>query len=345
MRRLGPLLFTTLRRHAVPPGPGVTTALRTAYMREELRSKTYHRACRGVFAELDAADVPYVVFRGAALGEVVYADPALRHSHDVNLLLQASDVGHAVDALLGKGYTRLAEADDAITLRHESGLPVLLHSQFFHHPFFQLSWEDLWSRRAGGSVAGHPVQLLSAADALLHSCCQPLLRPRPSPLIWACDASLLVQRSPELDWECFLAEVERARAVLPVAAAVRYLTDALQCPVPRFVTDRLDVAAASVDALERDVALLVLRKRPAWATPSTDRAPASWPARLAALRWQLFPSAEYLRWAYGVRHPLLLPATYARRGIHFLQRRAAGAWRGFARSRIGREAASAAKPR
>lgn len=325
VRRIAPLLFAAIRESGAAVEPGLLTVLRTAHLREELRSAEYRRICGLVLSGLGATGIPFIVFRGGALSETVYPHPALRHSHDLNLLVPPAHQERAAERLRGAGCTsRPGPPDtDALVLDHDSGLPVLLHSHFFRISFYQREWDALWSGNREGRVAGRSVRVLSPGDALLHLCCQAFQSVRLEPFVWAADAYLLMRRHPDLDWTALLQSAGRSRTELPLRMALDYLARDLHAPVPEAARARLAAATEVVEPVERDVALLAARGRRGMRLRSLVRGRAGWGAQLASLRWLLLPSRGYLEWAYGTPRAVNLPLVYLRRIGRYLARRAA----------------------
>src|SRR5439155_15430049 len=138
--------------------------LRLAYMREQMRSATYLRICADVLETLERDAVNVIVLRGAAAVSLL-ADPALRHCHDIDLLVRPSDVERAVDALerrgLGSPDATLKQASSGVTLRHASGLPIALHTRLFDAPLYDLSFDDVSSRTRNAPLGGRAIRVLS----------------------------------------------------------------------------------------------------------------------------------------------------------------------------------------
>jgi hypothetical protein len=323
VRRLAPLLYVALRDSHAPVDKALLTILRTAHLHEEVRSREYRRVCGTVLSALEAAGTRFIVFRGAALGETVYGDPALRHSHDLNLLVPEGERPLAVDVLCRSGCrARLGGAEpDAVVVDHESGLPILLHSRFFRISFYRSDWDAIWGAAATGRVAGHEVRLLSPTDALLHACCQASHAVRLQPFGWAADAYLIVQRHPHLDWMDLLESARRSRTEVPTQIALAYLARELGAPVPGAVLARLAAATTTVDPVERDVALMAARSRGGMRLRTLLRGSATPRVKLTSLRWLLLPSRGYLEWAYGKRMSVTLPLVYLGRLARYVARR------------------------
>jgi hypothetical protein len=323
LRRLGPLLSVALSRHAEGRDKPLLTVVRTAYLREELRSREYGRICGAAVSELQRAGVRIIVFRGAALGELVYPTAALRHSHDINVLVEPREQAAGARALERVGFRvrpGSTPVDDALVLDHQSGLPLLLHTRFFRTDYYRLPWDDLWSRSAVAKLGHQQVHTVSPEDALLHTCCQALHRIRPWGLLWACDAHFILQRYPGLDWNLLLQVAARSRTELPLYTGLAYLAEELGAPVPDSVLARLTDAISRIEPVERDVALLAARNHRRATLRTMLREGGGWRAAMTRFRWLVLPSPSYVRWAYNVRHPLLLPAFYLKRVLRYLVR-------------------------
>jgi hypothetical protein len=128
------------------------------------------------------------------------------------------------------------------------------------------------------------------------------------------DATLLAAEA-GMNWDRVVDSAIGARLAPAVAVMLRWVAEALSAPVPTAVLDRLDQAAAAVDAFERDLALHAVRQgaiRKAW-RGSDRRVPLR--SRLRRWGWETFPTPRYLRWAHGERGRGSLAALYLRRPI------------------------------
>jgi hypothetical protein len=154
-RLLLPLLCDSMRRNALPADDETATYLRSAYLRESLRSRAY----RAIVAEVAAllAGTPFQFVKGAAVGEEFYAEPALRHAHDIEIFVADEP---AVRAALS-GYHR-----DGRQWIHHSGLPLRVHTRLLGSTYRPLDATD--------------------ALALALTCANRSYR-------WVCDAYLIVR--------------------------------------------------------------------------------------------------------------------------------------------------------
>ncbi len=273
-RRLAPLLLAALERNAAPADKALLTVLRTAQTREELRSRIYRDILRVTLAALNG--IPFLVLKGAALGDTLYHDPTLRHSHDIDLLIQQQDRPRIETALERVGF--VSKREDMLV--HDSGLPVLLHTRLFSVPHYHSDFQELWTRRDNNR--------LSSADNLVHACVHASYSPRRGTLQWVCDAWLLADAQP--DWDVVLQASEFSGIALPQYVALRYLATELRVPVPDAVLQHLGSLAARADACDRDAALFGARQ----GAPPIPGA-ANWQTRLTLARWHLLPSRAYLQ--------------------------------------------------
>jgi hypothetical protein len=326
LKTLVPLLLMALRRNDVAVDAALLTHFRTAYVREELRSNIYRRILRDVLSALNAHDVSYIVCKGAALADTVYADPVLRHCHDIDiLLLTDDDLTRAASLLPPMGYSRSGEAEDPetrpATWLHDSGLPLLLHRRLFRVPQYDVLLENLWRRRRMQSIAGVPTHVLSPADNLLHVCIQAASCPgsRQS-LRWVPDAWNLMARHPNLDWQVVEESAVQSHLAPPLSVTLGYLAEELNAPVPPAILDRLRNAASQTDAIMGETALSAALAGARLDLKRLIRIGGGWRSRALIIKWIVYPSPNYVRSVFRIDHSWLLPFYYVYRPLRFLAR-------------------------
>lgn len=333
LKTLVPLLLAALRRNDIAVDTALRTHFRTAYVREELRSNIYRRILRDVLSTLNAHDVSYIVCKGAALADTVYADPVLRHCHDIDILLPTDDdLMRAASLLPPMGYRRSGEAEDPetrpATWIHDSGLPLLLHRRLFRVPQYDAPFEHLWRRRRRQSIAGVPAHVLSPADNLVHVCIQAASCPASrESLRWVPDAWNLVARYPNLDWQVVTESAVQSRLALPLSVTLDYLVEELNAPVPQAALDRLWDAASQTDAIGCETALSAALAGSRLDLNRLIQIGGGWRSRALIVKWILCPSPSYLRSVYHVNRSWLLPFYYVYRPLRYLSRRLQLLWR------------------
>lgn len=307
---------------------GLTTYLRIARVREELRLSAYRRIARQVVAALGNLDERPLLIRGAALAETVWPGPLLRHSGTIDLLATEHAAAETVAALEAAGFVSLGEratpACENMTrvLRHPSGLPVLVHvhpcGRRARHP--GTTADEVFARATELRYLDTHARVPSAADQLVHVIGAAASGWERSNLLWVCDAWLLAERLGPGDWEIVADAVESCGLALPAHTVLRYLARELEVEVPGPVRDRLADRAAQADRVERETALA-----DAWVGPGLKlgralRAARSWRARGFVLRWRVAPSIGTLLAEGQIERPSEAVLHYAWRPLRFIGR-------------------------
>jgi putative nucleotidyltransferase-like protein len=335
------LLAAAQSEQALPAPPALLTTLRTAALRAELRSQTFFAIHSQLQQALVAAGIRPVVLRGTALAATTYARPALRHCHDLDLLVPLAEQERAAAVLLAAGLQPGGEptGPGSRGFTHPSGLPVVLHGRLFSLDYAN-SAQAAMVARAEPAEPLKQALALAPADALLHVLGHAALAPRRPGSLWPIDAWLLISGQPDLNWTGLVETARVCRLTLPVFNLLRYLADELAAPVPSGVLEQL--ANHVPDALEREGALFGAQAAGGWSYPGFLRRAGSWRARAAVLQWLLLPSPAYLAAVGNDCRPDRLPLYYVERLLRQVERELAGRTRRpSARIRTGRAATAA----
>jgi hypothetical protein len=240
-RPLLPLLYDSVRRNGLTVDRETATYLRSAFLTESLRGRTYHAIVDELVAVLRKADVPFLLIKGAATGPLYYPDPALRHAHDIEILVGDRARVHA--ALAGSPFRPTTRHDFV----HPSGLPLRVHTRLVNPPLER----QLWT---------HAIPLPNGAPTLdpTHTLALTLVHASRSvarhSARWVCDAHAII-RTGNVDWTRFTTTITAARAAIPAAAQLRWLRDSLNVLVPAEVLQALDERAARAGLRERALVL------------------------------------------------------------------------------------------
>lgn len=319
-----PLLLRAVRIHDIEIDTAMLTILRTAALREELRTTAYNTICREVFSTLIANEIPKIVLGGAALADTVYADPALRHSHDIDILIPDEEMDRAASLLPSVGFKAVDPPQPEKhhwRFEHASGLRLELHARLFQIPYYNTPLAEIWARRQSHVVAGVAADILPPADNLLHVCGHASYSKSRQSLRWVADAWFIIDRHRDLDWDRLLDCADQSHVALPLSVTLGYLAEHLDAPIPATFLERLHVAALRTDTIGREAAL--------WGTLASARgnltrlvwAADNWRARAFVMKWLLIPSPHYLRWAEQFCHSWLLPLYYVYRPLRYIARR------------------------
>jgi hypothetical protein len=330
-KRLSPLLLTSIRENGLDADARLGTVVKTATLREELRVGIVRELAGAAWSALADAAVPFVVVRGGALMESVYAEPAHRHAHDLDVVVPREQIPTAVEAVraVGFGDARTLPWEQGREVRHRTELPIQFVQRAFRLPFYDADFGSLSERAVRGTLAGvEGVRRPNATDALLLALGRASYCPSRSNLVWAVDAWMLLHGGEGVDWEALVVRARDMRLELPVAVFLDYLRTELEAPVPPRVPEDLRAAVPRARGLRRDVALFGARQTQGAHPELARRERPPLRERWTLLLWELLPSREYLSWAYGNPPRALLPLIYLARPFSALAERARWAvWR------------------
>ena len=316
LKRLGPIIGSALRRIEAPVNPGLLTVLRTAHLREQLRADAYTDIMKEALSALRGNGIPFLLLSGAALAQTTYREAALRHAHDIDILVKPTDQPRAVQALESADFLPVATTPRSVSgcrsVHHRTTLPVNVHTRLLQPPLSTPSWEALWETRV---AIGDPEESsgLSPENTLLLTLGRAATSRTRASLQWVLDAAHVIERHPTLRWDSFLAEVTQVAMLLPAWTMLWYLATELGVKVPSESLARLETAAPTVDVQERDAVLYIARRGLVGGASQLVRRGSTLAARIAIFRWLAFPSPAYIRRSYGVKGTLGLPVAYLRR--------------------------------
>ena len=268
VKGLLPLLFHSLQQKKVFIPKKFQTYLRTAYARDEMRSRSYSSICQKLTFAFASAGIPAIVLKGAALAETAYENPALQHAHYLEMLIKHSDLDRAAEVLPSLGFVRSRDSIGSgwpeAEWVHESRLPLILHWDLFRVPFYRVTLAEVWSRSRIQAVSGTPTRVLSPADNLTHICASRFDVRRHDSLRWVCDAWFLIHRYPDLDWQVLLNHAFRGPMALPLFITVGYLAEQLKAPIPADVLNRLGAAASKSESIGTRTCFVWGAEKRAW---------------------------------------------------------------------------------
>ena len=324
VKGLLPLLFTKLAENGVEIEKTLQTSLRTAYLNEEVRSKSYSQICANVLSAFDRHGISLMVIKGADLAFTVYEHPVLRHTDGFDLLIEADDADSALDLLRALGCVPPPKPIDSawrrLDCRHRSGLMITLNRQLFDLPF-AVSGDEMWNRRRTARVAGVEVPVLSPADNLLYTCVGVYWSRIRVSLRWVCDAWFLVDRHEDVDWPTLLNFAPNNQMALPLSLTFDCLARDFGVSIPKDVISQLHEFSNETTMTGREVALSAARRSPRGGLKHMLRSAEDWPTRAGIVRWMLFPTAAYLCWAEGIRHGWAVPLRYLYRPLRYIVHR------------------------
>ncbi|HYD47330.1 MAG TPA: nucleotidyltransferase family protein [Terriglobales bacterium] len=329
--RLLPLLHLAWREETFVP-PSLRRDLERAYVQTAARNLVVLNELAQVVAALDRAGVPSIVLKGAALLESVYGNIALRPLRDVDLLVRHERAQDALGILADRGFAAAraisansgaAGFENELLLIKPGRVPVPLemHWSLFDSPYYRqhLDLEDWWCSTEPFSLRNTPARMLDPVAQLLHLCGHLGLHHGGTDLLWEHDIAEVVHvYAARLDWDALLDRAVATDLVLSVTSLLLRVATEDGAPIPLAVLERLRTLEASRDE-RRISAYLATRTRGAGFRFWTDVASIEgWRPRLRYAWTRIFPSSEYMRARYGLRHRLWLPFYYPYRWLSAL---------------------------
>jgi hypothetical protein len=316
------LVYEGMRRHNVRTDASLLTVLKTAALREDLRTHSFRAICRLVVPAVCALDREAVLLKGAALAETVYPDPKLRHTHDIEILVPSADLLGVAGALSAFRLSRMSRGPEGdVYLTHDSGLPVVLRRRLFRVPFYNAILAGACVGAESTVIAGAPVRVLSPAYALLHCCGHGLYSPSRGSHRWIVDAWFLVDRRRDLDWEELIRIADQGHLTIPLTLLLTYLASELDAPIPLPVLDALAARAAVAKPIDGELALLGARSTGRGAFRTLLKRERNMAGRLRILRWMILPSKTYVTWVAQESDSRMPAAQYFIRPMRYVLRR------------------------
>ncbi len=325
---VGPLLYDAVRGRDLVPAP-VEEALLWIYQQTAIQNAYVGMGLAEALDSLAAAGLPVIVLKGAALGEELYGNAALRPMTDVDLLFRADDVLAAVAQLEALGYGRVHDEphpgltlayENEITLRRPGVVPVTLeiHWYLLDAPYYQerLATDWFWQTARELTLAGRPAQVLSPEANLLYLSAHLVLHHKGVGLRWFYDIATLVALSGALiDWDMLLEKAGAFHLVTPVQRVLAELAGEWAVPIPEAqLAEALALPVSPVE--QRVVSWLTAPERPVAQRFWADLAGLpGWRARVPFALAHLFPSRNYMRQRYALDSDWLVPLAYPYRWV------------------------------
>jgi hypothetical protein len=193
---------------------------------------------------LSGVGVQVMPYKGLALAEMLYGDIAARQAGDLDMLIQATDLSRAREALLALGYKQhvsfsQAEEREYVKFGYELAFdgvsgPNLLELQWAFQPRFyavDFDMKGMFNRAIEVSVAGRMMKSPSHADLLLtlsvHAAKHAWGR-----LIWICDIARLLQCR-ALEWNWIQMQAEQLGIARILCVTMILANRLLQEPIPQ----------------------------------------------------------------------------------------------------------------
>ena len=300
--------------------PGrVRTALADSLRAEAPAEAIRRKDLRELLAELALGGIRPLLLKGGHIAYTRYPSPWLRSRLDTDLMVATGDRLRADEVLRAMGYRPSTSfAGDLVSHQFQYERPnrygvgdhVDLHWRVANPHVFAgvFSFEELERRSVAIDALGPDARGLSVADALVVACLHRVAHHNNSNrLIWLYDIHLLARAIPADEWDGFVDLVLDKRLGSVCSNGVAQAQKRFGTAVPQRALDRLQ----SGDRDEPTAAFL----RPGLTKLDVLRsdlgALEGWRSKLRIIQEHLFPPVAYIRRAYNISNPAIVPLAYA----------------------------------
>jgi Uncharacterised nucleotidyltransferase len=251
---------------------------------------------------LNQAGVDFVVLKGPAFANSLYADPAWRPFSDLDLMVTTANWRNACSVLAAEGYERVIpephEGFDerfgkAAAHRASNGFEIDLHRTLVLGPFgLWLDPDELLTHTTYVWIGGRQFLRLDDTGSLINACLHAALGARP-PFLMALRDVVQIAESPDVDWDLLAEWSRRWRLGAALRYAFETAAETLDVPVP-------DEAAAIIAAPTRRSEVRALdsyttdRRGRGGMALSTLKAIPGFRGKLAYISCLLVPNEEFL---------------------------------------------------
>ncbi|MCC7208728.1 MAG: nucleotidyltransferase family protein [Anaerolineae bacterium] len=316
---LAPALLQAAKRAGSPPDALPEWGAVVAAWRGSAVRGVYQQAARETLSRaFDAASIPAIWLKGAALAHTAYSKPSMRPMGDLDVLVPLEKREKALETVQALGYDFYLEGDHVLDVMDKAAAERVMHHYHLRGgPQDSIVLEVHWSLLCGGGQlldrAGHDwfwsqTQTLDGAPRwqafrpeaqLLHLCAHAMLHHGLAHigLLHFFDLDRVISAGP-LDWGVIVDQADRFGWTFAVGEALRRARDVFGAPVPDSVLREL--AARQSGDEERCRVLLLEGKGSQWEGMRRFLARLSWREKLAYALRTAIPPRAYMRNRYAV---------------------------------------------
>ena len=251
--RVLPALYRALQGRPEVPA-SIQSALAARYLRHCQRVMRFSAELAGILGHFKGQRIPVIVQKGPALAHLLYGDSTMREFGDLDLLVTASDVPRAVEALYQLGYQKylqLSPRQEEAYLR--SGYEYvfgrgaernLVELQWNLLPKFyaiDMNIHELFARSREQEFDGCRARVLGPEDQLI------FLSVHAAKHQWArlgMVQDIAALAGLDLDWDWVIGKARQSGTFRIVLISLQCAQEVLGCRLPRAITNAPEMSAA-----------------------------------------------------------------------------------------------------
>ena len=338
---ISPLLYwkiTTLSSASHLPNH-VVEQLRNAFLWSRFRTLQMEKQLSGMLGAFQHAGIEILILKGPALARSVYPDPATRPSSDLDILIKPSQVKRAGVLLEELGYQLETKRfmsflkniyKDEIfkatgNTRNLRGIELHWDLYLLHGTTREVGVEDLFQRAVELKTPSQTMSILHPIDALMYAAINIRNHLPHNRLTWIYDTALLAgQLSKADDWKILQRRCVEWRGRNALETALKQAREWTGISIPfgfdNFSQWPAPVAVESARHRRPDMGhewltggmlIYVIR------TLRFDTLSSIF-SMVTGVFTLLFPSVDYIRASYPPSHRWLLPLSYVRRWLNWV---------------------------
>ena len=313
------LLYFNLKKNEIEIDNNYGSYLKTAYVREELRSSTFKNILGSTLQVLLNESCEFILLDGAYLAESVYYNRNLRHCHDIDILVKDNSMEEIASLLNNNSFKKESNFRKneirRIVLRHKSGLILSLHNSLFDHISYNYDNECFWERAQRKKIVVLDVLVLSGADLLFHIMGKAFINYF-STLQWVVDSVFLI-RNTDIDWKLFCKNAEYSGLSIGILPMIRYLRNEFNVDIPDSVFINIKKAVENINPAAKEAALFFATNRMRSGFLRLLQNTGDWKQKLSIIRFGLLPSKASLEWNENYKSVYKINLDHLRRIFSF----------------------------
>lgn len=296
-------------------------SIRRAYLQNAWLNDLRLEELRNILDHLQAAGIPVVLLKGAALIHTLYEKSALRPMSDMDLLVLPEDMQKAQQVLLLCGYAYVIassipkefESEVAFQKSGPCTWLVEIHSSLLIAPHrlsdTQSAW--FWNSKVKEDKNGREVWVFDLEAQLLHLSAHLWLHHGGGDLLGMNDIYQLIrQNQGRIDWDKVLVIGKAFEFLLPLQHVLPEAAANWKAPVPGDVLFRLAQMQPSLREKRKFNKFWGEDQNYAETLVSGTMSYPDWKSRFRYARLIIFPPAKYIQERYQVQKNWMIPYYY-----------------------------------